>query len=127
MNHKDMPKLGDTLSLSEAIRKFNELEHEPLSNVLAPNYMNKVKMREFYWQLREAAEKYGIERPETLDDLRKLTHELTIKRAALANGRDRDRFHLVIEDGDVANCDCPTSSLFGSTASCCKSDPMNCF
>lgn len=34
-------------------------------------------------------------------------HELTAERAALANGRDGDRFHLIIEDGDVANYDSP--------------------
>lgn len=59
-----------------------------------------------YWQLREAVEKYGIEKSEMLGDLRKLIHELTAERAALANGCDGDRFHLIIEDGDVANYDC---------------------
>lgn len=34
MNHVDMLKLRDTLSFSEEIRKFNEIEHEPLSNLI---------------------------------------------------------------------------------------------
>ena len=98
-----MPELGDTLSFSEAIRMFNELEHELLSNVFAPDHMNKVKMCEFSRQSREAVEKYGIEKSEMLDGLRKLTHELTVERVALANGRDGDRFYLITEGSDVAN------------------------
>lgn len=127
MTHIDMPKLGDTLSFSEAIRKFNELEYELLSNVLVPDYMNKVKMCEFTGNCAKLSRSMALRSPRCSTTFVNSCMSLPPKGPHLPTDATEIGFISSSRTAMSPTTTAPTSSLFDSTASCCKSNSTDFF
>lgn len=105
MQMNEMPSIGTTLTYGEAIKAYDRFERTMLEKAYGAELLPAVGLYDLLWQLESLAQKFGIERKGAFPRLKREIRSFSSEKAALINGANCERFHLLQDESALRQRD----------------------